>query len=235
MVNGLKKISFFYLILFLGITTIFCLYYKKNKIEVKMSSYNEEIVFFDYDGKIEGMYLEANKPIEDVFLYYTIKQNALPQESKTFALASLSLDGYQIIDDTLILFLNLDNENKNLFKLMYESYLTQGFTNLRLIGNNFDLIYTEDVIFDIESDLYQIVDLDGKKRRIYFMDNNRVKINYLIISELNIISYIESLNKISLNVSNYKVNVLIENDEFDYLLNLIKLNLNGSLFSLNET
>lgn len=133
MVNCLKKITFFYLICFLGITAIFCLYYKKNKIEVKMSSYNEEIVFFDYDGKIEGMYLEANKPIEDVFLYYTIKQNALPQGSKTFAVASLSLDGYQIIDDTLILFLNLDNENKNLFKLMYESYLTQGFTNLRLI------------------------------------------------------------------------------------------------------
>ena len=73
MVNCLKKITFFYLICFLGITAIFCLYYKKNKIEVKMSSYNEEIVFFDYDGKIEGMYLEANKPIEDVFLYYTIK------------------------------------------------------------------------------------------------------------------------------------------------------------------
>ena len=100
MVNYLKKIIFFYLICFLGITTIFCLYYKKNKIEAKMSSYNEEIVFFDYDGKIEGMYLEANKPIEDVFLYYTIKQNALPQGSKTFAFASLSLDGYQIIDDT---------------------------------------------------------------------------------------------------------------------------------------
>ena len=80
MVNCLKKITFFYLICFLGITAIFCLYYKKNKIEVKMSSYNEEIVFFDYDGKIEGMYLEANKPIEDVFLYYTIKQNALPQD-----------------------------------------------------------------------------------------------------------------------------------------------------------
>ena len=75
MVNCLKKITFFYLICFLGITAIFCLYYKKNKIEVKMSSYNEEIVFFDYDGKIEGMYLEANKPIEDVFLYYTIKQS----------------------------------------------------------------------------------------------------------------------------------------------------------------
>ena len=81
-----------------------------------------------------------------MFLYYTIKQNALPQGSKTFAVASLSLDGYQIIDDTLILFLNLDSENKNLFKLMYESYLTQGFTNLRLIGNNFDLLYTEDYI-----------------------------------------------------------------------------------------
>lgn len=234
MVNYLKKIIFFYLICFLGITTIFCLYYKKNKIEAKMSSYNEEIVFFDYDGKIEGMYLEANKPIEDVFLYYTIKQNALPQGSKTFAVASLSLDGYQIIDDTLILFLNLDSENKNLFKLMYESYLTQGFTNLRLIGNNFDLLYTEDYIFDIESDLYQIVDLDGKKRRIYYMDNNCVKINYLIINERNFISYIERLNKISLNVSDNVVNVEIENDEFDYLLNLIRLNLNDSFFSLNE-
>lgn len=117
---------------------------------------------------------------------------------------------------------------------MYESYLTQGFTNLHLIGNNFDLLYTEDYIFDIESDLYQIVDLDGKKRRIYYMDNNCVKINYLIINERNFISYIERLNKISLNVSDNIVNVEIENDEFDYLLNLIRLNLNDSFFSLNE-
>lgn len=49
------------------------------------------------------------------------------------------------------------------------------------------------------------------------MDNNCVKINYLIINERNFISYIERLNKISLNVSDNVVNVEIENDEFDYL------------------
>ena len=113
----------------------------------------------------------------------------------------------------------------------YSGYENKVKTDLEKTVKNREL---EDYIFDIESDLYQIVDLDGKKRRIYYMDNNCVKINYLIINERNFISYIERLNKISLNVSDNVVNVEIENDEFDYLLNLIRLNLNDSFFSLNE-
>ena len=235
MVISLKKMLFFYTILFLGITLIFCLYYKRNEIDAEFSSYNEEIVFFEHDGKTKGIYVEAYQPIEDVFLYYTLKQNALPLGSETYADTSLRLNSYQIMNDTLILFLNANQQNNKLFKLIYESYLTQGFLNLRLIGETFDLLYSNDTIFNLNTSLYQIIDLNGKARRIYSLNNGFIEINYLVIDDLNIISYIEKINNVSLNVVGNEVILEPLDDDFNYLYNLIKLNLNDSLFSLNES
>lgn len=233
MVIKMKKLLFYYFILFLGITAIFCLYWQKNEIDAQMSNYNEEIVFFDFNGTIKGKYLEASNPIEDVFLYYTLKQNALPFGSNTYALASTKLNAYEIDDKSLTLFTNLNIINEGFFRLLYESYLTQGFINLRIIANNFDILYTDESIFNMEQDLYHLVDINGKRRRLYLLEDDYIKIDYLIINDTNIISYIEKKSDIELHVSNYEVSVDLENDEFNYLFNLIKLNLNGSLYTLN--
>ena len=87
----------------------------------------------------------------------------------------------------------------------------------------------------MEQDLYHLVDINGKRRRLYLLEDDYIKIDYLIINDTNIISYIEKKSDIELHVSNYEVSVDLENDEFNYLFNLIKLNLNGSLYTLNES
>lgn len=240
MVIQLKRLLFIYIFCFIGITAIFILYYHDNTLDAKVVRNQQSIVFYKDDkNNIRGKYIEANCPVEDIFMYYTLKQNALPLGSKSYGFSSLSLTNWTHIDNNLVLYIDnpLNNElSKDFYILLYESYYALGFNSLRIVSSNIDLILNKDLILKMEVDLHRIIDLNGSVKRVYSFEDGLVKIDHLIITEEKLITYIENLYDLRFIVDEKNNMITIANNLMnDQLKKLVKLSLIDSNYSLNET